>query len=113
MEDLQVKNKFKITLIAATGSILAGCTCVGTHIPGRHIDHGKNPDGIDRFFCNLDYILFPPKRGYVAAPPPPPAHVTYSYDWWKGSWVPRYQNWYWYHGTWEWGGSGPRPVPPA
>lgn len=117
--DLQVKNKLKLMVFAAAGCFLAGCTCVGTHVPGRHIDHGPNPGGIDRFFCNLDYILFPPEQGYVVAPPPPPppAPATvipeYGYGWWKGTWVPCYRNWYWYHGTWEWGGSGMRPVPPA
>ena len=124
-----MKNKVKILLIALTGCFLAGCTCYNTHVPGRHIDHGENPGGIDRFFCNLDYILFPPEQGYVVAPaptvvvqpPPPPAPVVvqpvvipeYGYGWWQGVWVPRYQDWYWYHGTWVWGGSGMRPVPPA
>ena len=121
---VQMKNKLKITVIAAAGCVLTGCTCVSTHVPGRRIDHGPNPGGIDRFFCNLDYILFPPEQGYVVAPPPPPPPAPaavpavvvipeYGYDWWKGTWVPRYRNWYWYHGTWEWGGAGPRPVPPA
>ena len=36
----------------------------------------------------------------------------YGYGWWQGTWVPCYNNWYWYHGTWVWGGRGPRPVPP-
>ena len=124
-----MKNKVQILLIALTGCFLAGCTCYNTHVPGRHIDHGENPGGIDRFFCNLDYILFPPQQGYVVAPaptvvvqpPPPPAPVVvqpvvipeYGYGWWQGVWVPRYQDWYWYHGTWVWGGSGMRPVPPA
>ncbi len=123
-----MKNKVKILLTALTGCFLAGCTCYNTHVPGRHIDHGENPGGIDRFFCNLDYILFPPEQGYVVAPAPavavpPPAPVVvqpvavavpeYNYGWWKGVWVPRYQDWYWYHGTWVWGGRGMRPVPPA
>ena len=116
-----MKNKIKIALLITAGCILAGCTCVSTHVPGRRIDHGPDPGGWDRFFCNLDYIIFPPEQGYVVPPPPPPpppppAVVVipeYGYDWWKGTWVPRYQNWYWYHGTWEWGGPGHRPVPPA
>ena len=124
-----MKHKVKFLSIALTGCFLAGCTCYNTHVPGRHIDHGENPGGIDRFFCNLDYILFPPEQGYVVAPapavivqpPPPPAPVVvqpvvipeYGYGWWQGVWVPRYQDWYWYHGTWVWGGSGMRPVPPA
>ena len=123
----QMKNKIQTIAMALTGCILAGCTCYSTHVPGRHINHGQNPGGIDMFFCNLDYILFPPEQGYVVAEPAPvvvaqqPVVVTapavvipeYGYDWWKGTWVPRYQDWYWYHGTWEWGGRGYRPVPPA
>ena len=117
-----MKHKVKFLSIALTGCFLAGCTCYNTHVPGRHIDHGENPGGIDRFFCNLDYILFPPEQGYIVAPPPEPVVVAapatvvipeYGYDWWQGTLVPRYQDWYWYHGTWVWGGHGRRPVPPA
>ena len=114
-----MKHKVKFLSIALTGCFLAGCTCYNTHVPGRHIDHGENPGGIDRFFCNLDYILFPPEQGYIVAPPPEPVVVQpvvvpeYGYGWWQGVWVPRYQDWYWYHGTWVWGGHGRRPVPPA
>ena len=61
---------FKILTAAMAGCILTGCTCYNTHVPGRHIDHGPNPGGIDIFFCNLDYILFPPEQGYVVAPAP-------------------------------------------
>ena len=58
----------------------------------------------------------------VVAPAPAPAPVVvtpapvvipeYGYGWWQGTWVPCYNNWYWHHGTWVWGGRGPRPVPP-
>ena len=51
-----MKNKVKFLSIALTGCFLAGCTCYNTHVPGRHIDHGENPGGIDRFFCNLQYF---------------------------------------------------------
>ena len=107
-----MNNKSKAVLTVLAGCILSGCTCYNTHVPGRRVDHGPNPGGIDMFFCNLDYVLFPPEQGYVVTP----ATVVipeYGYGWWQGTWVPRYQDWYWYHGTWVWGGHGRRPVPPA
>lgn len=107
-----MNNKSKAALAVLAGCILSGCTCYNTHVPGRRVDHGPNPGGIDMFFCNLDYVLFPPEQGYVVTP----ATVVipeYGYGWWRGTWVPRYQDWYWYHGTWVWGGHGRRPVPPA
>ena len=107
-----MNNKSKAVLAVLAGCILSGCTCYNTHVPGRRVDHGPNPGGIDMFFCNLDYVLFPPEQGYVVTP----ATVVipeYGYGWWQGTWVPRYQDWYWYHGTWVWGGHGRRPVPPA
>ena len=115
-----MNNKSKAVLAVLAGCILSGCTCYNTHVPGRRVDHGPNPGGIDMFFCNLDYVLFPPEQGYVVTPAQvvvaAPATVVipeYGYDWWQGTWVPRYQDWYWYHGTWVWGGHGHRPVPPA
>ena len=115
-----MNNKSKAVLAVLAGCILSGCTCYNTHVPGRRVDHGPNPGGIDMFFCNLDYVLFPPEQGYVVTPAQvvvaAPATVVipeYGYDWWRGTWVPRYQDWYWYHGTWVWGGHGRRPVPPA
>ena len=115
-----MNNKSKAVLAVLAGCILSGCTCYNTHVPGRRVDHGPNPGGIDMFFCNLDYVLFPPEQGYVVTPAQvvvaAPATVVipeYGYDWWQGTWVPRYQDWYWYHGTWVWGGHGRRPVPPA
>ena len=51
----------------------------------------------------------------VVTPVPAASPVVipdYGYGWWQGTWVPCYNNWYWYHGTWVWGGRGPRPVPP-
>ena len=113
-----VKSEFKILSAALIGCALAGCTCVSTHVPGRVIDHGANPGGIDRFLCNLDYILFPPQQEVYVVPAPAVAQPVvvipeYGYGWWNGVWVPRYQDWYWYHGTWVWGGTGMRPVPPA
>ena len=51
----------------------------------------------------------------VVVPPPPPQPVVipdYGYGWWNETYVPCYNNWYWYNGGWVWGGRGPRPVPP-
>ena len=51
-------------------------------------------------------------------PPPPPVKPAvvvipdYGYGWWQGTYVPRWNSWFWYKGVWVWGGKGPRPVPP-
>ena len=65
-------------------------------------------------------VVAPAPAPVVVAPAPAPVVVApapvvipdYGYGWWKGVWVPRYNDWYWHHGCWVWGGRGPRPVPP-
>ena len=67
---MRSKIRFAVPAILSA-VVLTGCTCVNTHVPGRYIDHGAQPTGVDVFFCILDYILFPPQpQGYVVAPEP-------------------------------------------
>ncbi|MBR2873747.1 MAG: hypothetical protein IKB99_09635 [Lentisphaeria bacterium] len=64
-------------------------------------------------------VVVVPPRPVVVVPPrpvPPPRPVVvipdYGYGWWNNTYVPCYNDWYWYNGVWVWGGRGPRPVPP-
>ena len=58
-------------------------------------------------------VVVPPPRPVVVPPPRPMVVIPdYGYGWWNNTYVPCYNNWYWYNGAWVWGGRGPRPVPP-
>ncbi|MBO5792309.1 MAG: hypothetical protein J6S54_07530, partial [Lentisphaeria bacterium] len=57
-------------------------------------------------------VVTRPAPVVVTRPAPAVVIPNYGYGWWQGTWVPCYRDWYWYHGTWVWGGRGPRPVPP-
>ena len=74
-----MKQLIKYFIAPVLGCVLAGCTCYSTHVPGRVVNHGKNPNGIDVFFCNLDYILFPPEQVHVVPPPAPPPKVHHHH----------------------------------
>ena len=58
-------------------------------------------------------VVTPPPAPVVVTPAPAPVVVpAYGYGWYNDVWVPCYNDWYWYNGTWVWRGVGPRPVPP-
>ena len=71
-----MKNKLKTFIALASVAILTGCTCVHTHVPGRVLNHGPHPDGVDTFFCILDDILFPTPPQVVVVPAPEPVVVA-------------------------------------
>lgn len=57
---MKIRALIKGMVIFSGALILSGCVCQHTHVPGRRVDHGSEPDSMDAFFCVLDYWLFTP-----------------------------------------------------
>ena len=105
------KNKyfFPVLLLLGAGTMLSARH---HHNEGLHL--AAEIVGLVRTAVAPAPVVVTRPAPVVVTPAPAPVVVipNYGYGWWQGTWVPCYRDWYWYHGTWVWGGRGPRPVPP-
>ena len=103
------KSKYVLPVLLLLG---AGTLLSARHHHNEGLHLAAEIVGLVRTAVTPPPVVVAPAPAPVVVAPAPVVIPDYGYGWWKGVWVPRYNDWYWHHGCWVWGGRGPRPVPP-